>query len=175
MKKYWHDESVFTLYDENMRLFGIIGYSQIAHENSPDIKFVRFQAYYKPLWAGDFKLLATGDLRWDGYITGTFSPLLCLRGRDDLLSRLLVEFSIYDIAYNEIYLTYISDKYQQVKTYDKMTDLVDVSITYRNVYEKEDMLSEKHQKFCDNLKNKLTEMSSKVIADMEEKREKHAT
>ena len=174
MKKYWHDESVFTLYDENMRLFGIIGYSQIAHENSPDIKFTRFKAYYKPLWAGEFKLFAAGDLRWDGYITGTYSPLLCLRGRDDLLTSTFINFAIYDIAYNEIYLTYLADKYKQVKAYDQMTDLFDRTVTYRNVYEKEDMLSEKHQKFCDNLKTELTEMSSKVIEDME-KRNSNAT
>lgn len=171
MKKYWHEESVFTLYDENMRFFGIIGYSQIAHEDSPDIKFARFKAYYKPLWAGEFKLFAEGDLRWDGYITGVYSPLLCLRGRDDLLNSILINFAIYDIAYNEIYLTYISDKYQQVKAYEQMTELVDKNITYRNVYEKEDILSEKHQKFCDNLKNELTEMSSKVIENMEKRKE----
>lgn len=167
MKKYWHSESVYTLYDENLRLFGIIGYSQIAHEDSPDIKFARFLAYAKPLWANEFKLYHSGDLRWDGFIGGTSSPILHLKGRDDLLTSIMLEFAIYDIAYTELYLTYIEDKYKQIKTYSKMTELFDTLFTYRDVFEKEDKLDDKNQKFCENLRNILTEMSSQVIKNME--------
>lgn len=169
MKKYWHNESVYTLYDENSRLFGIIGYSQIAHEDQPDIKFARFLAYTKPLWSDEFVLAYTGDIRWDGLITGTTSPIsLHSKGMDDLLSTIFVKFAIYDIAYMELYVTYIKDKYKQKEAYEKMTELFDSTITYRSVYEKEDILSDKNQKFCDTLKNNLTEMSSKLVSNMED-------
>lgn len=167
MKKYWHSESVYTIYDENIRLCGIIGFSQIAHEDSPDIKFVRFLAYCRPLWADEFKLFYDGEFRWDGFMLGTETPIIHLKGMDDLLTSILIKFAIYDIAYNELYLTYINDNYKQIKGYAKMTELFDFVITYRNVFEKEDMLTDKYQKLCETIRDNLTEMSEQAIKLME--------
>ena len=168
MNKYWHSEDVYTLYDENDRRFGIIGYSQIAHEDQPDIKFVIYKAYIKPLWSSEFILHSQGELRWDGFTIGLQCPTIHLRGIDDFLNNMMIEFSIYEIAKAELYLEDIKDNYKQTGLYTALTSIHEVGITYKQVETEESNLPEKIQDFCDHLKEELTKMSQKSISAMME-------
>ena len=165
MKKYWHSEDVFTLYDENDRLFGIIGYSQIAHEDSPDIKFVIYKAYIQPLWSNEFILHSKGELRWDGLTTGLQNPTIHCRGID-ILANLLLQFAIYEIAKNEFYIEDIKDDYDQSLLYEELVRNYDKFIEYKNIFTEDKKLSNKIQALCINLKRELTEMSSRAISAM---------
>lgn len=166
MNKYWHSEDVYTLYDENDRRFGIIGYSQIAHEEQPDIKFVMYKAYIKPLWSSEFILHSQGELRWDGFTIGLQCPTVHLRGIDDFLNNIMIEFSIYEIAKAELYLEDIKDKYKQTGLYTTLTGVYEVAIDYLHFDTEEQNLPDKIRVFCDNLKKELTEMSQKSISAM---------
>ena len=155
-KKYWHSEDVYTLYDENDRRFGIIGFSQIAHESSPDVKFVIYKAYFKPLWSSEFILHSKGEVRWDGFTLGMQNPSVQLRGLDDLLSSMILQFSIYTIADEEYYIENMKDNFKQKGLYDAvLRDYFDKFIDYKHA-ETEDY----------NLKKELTEMSQKSISAM---------
>lgn len=165
-KKYWHREDVYILYDENGRRFGLIGYSQIAHEDNPDIKFVIYKAYLKPLWSADFILYSKGELRWDGFMMGLQTPTVHLNGIDDLISSISLQYAIYEIAKAEVYLEDIKDKYKQTGLYTTLTGVYEVAIDYLHFDTEEQNLPDKIQVFCDNLKKELTEMSQKSISAM---------
>lgn len=169
MKEYIHEESVYVVYGENdKRLFGVIGLSQVAHEDDIRATFVHFKAFYKPLWSSELIQLSMGDIRWDGHISCINNPSSRLNGFDDLCSKLLIEYAVYSIIEHEVYvLGNLDDKIQQDNIYNDLDDVFSCNLDYIEVTEDTENITPKLKSFCLKLKEELTQMSCNSLQNQE--------
>lgn len=168
-KKYWHNESVYVVYNKENELLGIIGFSEVSHEDSEDTKFVSYKIYHKPQINDDsYVLLSRGELRWDGFILGDYNRDIILKGMDELSKSILLQLSPYIIANKEIYMDMIDDHISNKNLYKDLLDLYDKYIIYRN-YESVETLPDNVSRLCNEVKQKLTGMSNTAIAMMEKR------
>lgn len=179
MKQYKTQDYTFIIQNETEKIFAIIAYVAISHDNETKPTFAVYESLYKPRWSSEFIELQSGEIRWDGVTTAKQCHSIIHQHLDDLLMKIAVEFMTYEIASKYIFRDIplkvdLSLLYYTLKQHEQYAPPILEVLNVKDL--KADYLLKKNpkiQKKCINTSKELIEMSTKVLLEVKQKEDLH--